>query len=474
MQCMTTTQFRIPYSTKQRTLRIKNPVNRQKQVLQKALATGTEVSSELFQWLQQNGAPEQGVKLAGLRDNVEVEVTVAAKHLNPGDVAFAIPFNLVVTLNRIFEDETVAELLTTDKISELACLALYLCYEKKRGSDSFWYPFIKCMDKQRARGPQAVETPLLWEPQEAERLLKGSPILDALKGRYAGIKKEYENLDTVWFMAGSLFRDYPYDVPTEQFPFEVFLQAFAAVQSSIVHLQKVPLAKRFALLPLGPPMLTYSSTSRGMIQYDSESDQVVLHADKEYQEGQPVNAWCGPQPNSRLFVNYGMVDENNPYDQLKVVVTIPNTDPLYQLKRSSLQHLELSTQQAFQLQRNQDLPPNLLPFMRLACTSSEEDVKKLSQQFTDNQLQLDDKLEVTILDLLINYLKKRLEVYPTTEEQDTETIANPGSLQREVQVAKLVRIEKQVIKHALEQLYVQREKFGSFEGQSLQSNIRIA
>eukprot|EP01026_Neomeris_dumetosa_P048983 TRINITY_DN424_c0_g1_i7.p1 TRINITY_DN424_c0_g1~~TRINITY_DN424_c0_g1_i7.p1 ORF type:complete len:185 (-),score=19.44 TRINITY_DN424_c0_g1_i7:270-779(-) len=169
-----------------------------------------------------------------------------------------------------------------------------------------------------------------------------------------------------------------------------------------------------------------------------------------------------------------MVDENNPYDQLKVVVTIPNTDPLYQLKRSSLQHLELSTQQAFQLQRNQDLPPNLLPFMRLACTSSEEDVKKLSQQFTDNQLQLDDKLEVTILDLLINYLKKRLEVYPTTEEQDTETIANPGSLQREVQVAKLVRIEKQVIKHALEQLYVQREKFGSFEGQSLQSNIRIA
>jgi len=48
---------------------------------------------------------------------------------------------------------------------------------------------------------------------------------------------EYDALDTVWFMAGSLFNRYPYDVPTEVFPFELFKQAFAAVQASIVHLQ---------------------------------------------------------------------------------------------------------------------------------------------------------------------------------------------------------------------------------------------
>ena len=39
-------------------------------------------------------------------------------------------------------------------------------------------------------------------------------------------------------------------------------QAFAAVQASVVHLQGVPLSKRFALVPLGPPILSYSSTSK--------------------------------------------------------------------------------------------------------------------------------------------------------------------------------------------------------------------
>jgi len=77
-----------------------------------------------------------------------------------------------------------------------------------------------------------------------------------------GIEKEYQELDTVWFMAGSLFRNYPYDIPTEAFSLQLFTQAFTTVQASIVHLQDVTLSKRFALVPLGPPLLSYSSTSK--------------------------------------------------------------------------------------------------------------------------------------------------------------------------------------------------------------------
>ena len=36
---------------------------------------------------------------------------------------------------------------------------------------------------------------------------------------------------------GSLFNKYPFDLPTEAFTFDVFKQAFAAVQASTVHLQ---------------------------------------------------------------------------------------------------------------------------------------------------------------------------------------------------------------------------------------------
>jgi hypothetical protein len=32
-------------------------------------------------------------------------------------------------------------------------------------------------------------------------------------------------------------QQYPFDIPTEAFPFEIFKQAFVAVQSCVVHLQ---------------------------------------------------------------------------------------------------------------------------------------------------------------------------------------------------------------------------------------------
>lgn len=68
-----------------------------------------------------------------------------------------------------------AELLTNNKLSELACLALYLMYEKKQGKDSFWYPYIKELDRHRGRGQLAVESPLLWTESELD-YLTGSPL----------------------------------------------------------------------------------------------------------------------------------------------------------------------------------------------------------------------------------------------------------------------------------------------------------
>jgi histone-lysine N-methyltransferase SETD3 len=130
-------------------------------------------------------------------------LTVAAAPLQPGDIALRIPEHLIVTLDRVLEDNTLAELLTTGKLSgehpaspkkpgpschaaptsacsraaacgahwcwpqrhlvvlsvlrpyaELACLTLYLAYEKKRGTEGCWYRFIKELDRMQGRGSQ--------------------------------------------------------------------------------------------------------------------------------------------------------------------------------------------------------------------------------------------------------------------------------------------------------------------------------
>eukprot|EP00878_Enallax_costatus_P011624 GHUV01012133.1.p1 GENE.GHUV01012133.1~~GHUV01012133.1.p1 ORF type:complete len:193 (+),score=48.65 GHUV01012133.1:313-891(+) len=131
----------------------------------------------LMKWLADNGAPQTKVKLQTLElpaAGRPLDMTVAAQPLKAGDLAVSIPEHLVVTLDRVFESEALAEMLTAGKLSELACLALTLMYEKKVGKGGFWYQYIKELDRQRARGVQAVESPLLWDDEELVDLLQVS------------------------------------------------------------------------------------------------------------------------------------------------------------------------------------------------------------------------------------------------------------------------------------------------------------
>jgi hypothetical protein len=45
------------------------------------------------------------------------------------------------------------------------------------GKEGFWYQYIKELDRQRARGVQAVESPLLWSDEELSDLLQVREIL---------------------------------------------------------------------------------------------------------------------------------------------------------------------------------------------------------------------------------------------------------------------------------------------------------
>lgn len=81
----------------------------------------------LVSWLEENGAQQQKLELQEVTiDGSGIDISVTSEDVVEGTTVLRIPDNLVVTLDRVFEDETVAELLTTDKLSELACLALYL------------------------------------------------------------------------------------------------------------------------------------------------------------------------------------------------------------------------------------------------------------------------------------------------------------------------------------------------------------
>ncbi|KAK1319344.1 hypothetical protein QJS10_CPB04g01761 [Acorus calamus] len=401
--------------------------------------------------MHENGLPPCKVVLREKQSHDEkhrpIHYVAASEDLQVGDVAFSVPNSLVVTLERVLGNETIAELLTTNKLSELACLALYLMYEKKQGKKSFWHPFIRELDRQRGRGQLAVESPLLWSDSELD-YLTGSPTRAEVLDRNEGVKREYNELDTVWFMAGSLFKQYPYDIPTEAFPFEIFKQAFVAVQSCVVHLQKVSLARRFALVPLGPPLLAYKSNCKAMLT--AVDGAVELVVDRPYKAGEPIAVWCGPQPNSRLLLNYGFVDEDNPYDRIVVEASLNTEDPQYQDKRMVAQRNGKLAVQVFNVYvgREKEAILEMLPYLRLGYVSDPHEM----QSVVSSQgpiCPVSPCMERAVLDQLSDYFKHRLSLYLTTLSEDEAALSGSNLDPKKRVAVQLVLLEKKMLNACL-------------------------
>lgn len=407
---------------------------------------------DLKSWMHKNGLPPCKVVLKERPSHDKklrpIHYVAASEDLQASDVAVSVPNSLVVTLERVLGNETLAELLTTNKLSELACLALYLMYEKKQGKKSFWYPYIRELDRQRGRGQLAVESPLLWSEAELA-YLTGSPTKAEVLDRADGIKREYEELDTVWFMAGSLFQQYPYDIPTEAFPFEIFKQAFVAIQSCVVHLQKVSLARRFALVPLGPPLLAYSSNCKAMLT--AVDGAVELVVDRPYKAGEPIVVWCGPQPNSKLLLNYGFVDEDNPYDRIAVEAALNTEDPQYQDKRMVAQRNGKLSVQVFQVYagKEKEAVSDILPYLRLGYVSDPSEMQSvISSQ--GPVCPVSPCMEQAVLDQLTVYFRTRLAGYCTSISEDELMLVDPNLNPKKRVATQLVRLEKKMLKACLQ------------------------
>ncbi|XP_002986460.2 ribulose-1,5 bisphosphate carboxylase/oxygenase large subunit N-methyltransferase, chloroplastic [Selaginella moellendorffii] len=413
---------------------------------------GARAHPRLMDWMLEQGLPPCKVSLKERDLNGKtIRYVVASEDLKPGDLALSVPMSLVVTLERVLGNETIAELLTTNKLSELACLALYLMYEKKRGKESFWYPFIRELDRQRGRGQVAVESPLLWTSEELDEYFTGSRMKEVVLERLEGIKREYQELDTVWFMAGSLFKEYPFDIPTEAFSFEIFKQAFVAVQSCVVHLQGVSLPRRFALVPLGPPLLAYKSNCKAMLK--AAGDLVRLEVDRAYKKGEQILVWCGPQPNTRLLLNYGFVDPDNPHDRLSVEASLNTRDPFYQNKRIIVQKNNRLTIQNFQIfkGREKEAVLEMLPYLRLGHVS---DPYHMESVFSAEgpTCPVSACNERAVLDQLAQYFQERIAKYKTTIDEDRALLEDCSSdINPKQRVAtQLLLIEKEILHNTLD------------------------
>lgn len=173
---------------------------------------------------------------------------------------------------------------------------------------------------------------------------------------------------------------------------------------------------------------------------------------------------CGPQPNRRLLLNYGIVDESNPSDAESVTVTLPNDDPLFAAKRAALQRGSSATTASFKLTAREPLPAGLVPYLRLAfcrdeafvagadplkAAAGEGEAAASTSGSSPSPLSLGPEVEAAALGALTRHLRRRLAAYGTTIEEDDAIVESEGSGPRQKVAARLLRIEKRILGAAL-------------------------
>jgi hypothetical protein len=88
---------------------------------------------------------------------------------------------------------------------------------------------------------------------------------------------------------------------------------------------------------------------------------------------------CGPQPNSRLLLNYGFIDEDNPYDRIVIEASLNIEDPQFQEKRMVAQRNGKLAIQNFHVcvGKEKETIAEMLPYLRLGYISDPDEMQSI-------------------------------------------------------------------------------------------------
>ncbi|MBA0572112.1 hypothetical protein Golob_002473 [Gossypium lobatum] len=178
---------------------------------------------------------------------------------------------------------------------------------------------------------------------------------------------------------------------------------------------------------------------------------VELVVDRPYKAGEPIVVWCGPQPNSKLLINYGFVDDDNSYDRLVVEAALNTEDPQYQDKRLVVQRNGKLSVQAFPVYagKEKEAVSDMLPYLRLGYVSDRSEMQSvLSSQ--GPVCPVSSCMERAVLDQLADYFKRRLAGYPTTLNEDESLLSDPNLNPKKRVATQLVRLEKKILHACLQ------------------------
>lgn len=383
---------------------VKNPRAKKSAVFVEWLKENGMYLSEVATW----GRPMHPLAIADETiDDGEVSGRglIAMKPILQGEAVFEIPYELILT-----KEVALRSLPLPENVDDYIAIACLLVSERAKGEKSFWKPYFDVL-------PLDEELiPLFRWSEEDLALLAGSPCIAASKSLGLKLEAEFQSANEMYF-----------ENNRETFPEDVFNQeawewAFAILFSRAIMLtaeQRIGLVPYADLLNHNPFCSTYIDVHTKPLL---DRKVVALYTDRPYNKMDQVFVTYGPKSNSDLLLLYGFVSDRNPYDSVELVVSLSESDPLYERKLAYLAQSGISSTSTFPLYRDR-YPMELVEFLRF-CVADEEEFT--SADFGDF---INESNETQVARALVDACQAALDAYPQTREEDDKLMANRSIFQ---------------------------------------------
>jgi len=411
--------------------------------------------NKLEKWLKDGGSKYEKLKI---RFYTPIYRGVhAANKIKAGEEILVVPKQLIITLEMAEESPIGVQMMYHNLKPKLLSpkhgfLTTYVLQEKKKSEDSEFFPFIDIL-------PKTFENfPIFFTPEEKE-WLKGSPFLDQVEEKIEDIKTDFD-------MICEKVPDYT------QFTLKEFSEIRMMVSSRIFGMN-INGKKTDGFVPMAD-MLNHKRPKQTSWTYSDEKNGFVIEALKDIDRNDQVYDSYGKKCNSRFFLNYGFIVEQNDGNEVPIKIYYPESDDKKDMKREMIN--DMSEFKKFRVTGNfnENVMHEFMSWLRFV--EYDENITLLidyqaraatQQQTDDNDSDdghddpnkgfkakdlppLSIRNEKKVLIRMKLEAAKLLAKYPTTYEEDLDLLENDTTLTFNTRNATLMRSgEKKILKHII-------------------------
>ncbi|KAJ1457598.1 hypothetical protein M885DRAFT_128075 [Pelagophyceae sp. CCMP2097] len=306
----------------------------------------TDDEARFLAWLREHGADTSKLRWPVKDEDSGDRIAVAAVDVAQHEAVMSLPEKLLITPACARADEVIGDIVVRHNMRGDVLLATFLLHEVRKGDASFWAPYLRVL-------PAAPASVCNWSAEETAQLCDAE-LAERANGREMWVGELHDR-----YFTQMLTRDHPGVFPAADFSAEKFRFAWLIVQSRAFGRR----LKETALVPYADCLNHCSHVETSYHLVDGHFQ--LFSTQKGYAAGREVVNSYGPNPNSKLLLDYGFAILDNPRERIRFTMTLDCNDDLCPRKRDVLRRADAAMFQAIELARG-EFPTAALVFVRVA------------------------------------------------------------------------------------------------------------